>query len=209
MHHSVSAAYACLVKKHLHVTDMMMYLMLAGRPYSCYIPLYFCLTALRDVSPRNSHDRLLDHAAGHELGPGCAQCSRHALATENILVSSETNGSFIPARLQACLVLVEKRETRYRVQWYYRLFEETQRGLTRYPNSVDHIHGSLLALGELLRHTGASTTFSLRLALACGISCFNSFCMLGLHIISLPWRNMTDEREINERAGGTFFIDYL
>ena len=57
--------------------------------------------------------------------------------------------------LQACLVLVEKRETRYRVQWYYRLFEETQRGLTRYPNSVDHIHGSLLALGELLRHTGA------------------------------------------------------
>ncbi|BDA44527.1 Serine/threonine-protein kinase TOR [Coccomyxa sp. Obi] len=58
------------------------------------------------------------------------------------------------AALRACLVLVEKRETRYRVQWYYRLFEETQRGLTRYPNSVDHIHGSLLALGELLRHTG-------------------------------------------------------
>ena len=56
---------------------------------------------------------------------------------------------------QACLVLVEKRETRYRVMWYYRLFEETQRGLTRYPNSLEHIHGSLLALGELLRHTGA------------------------------------------------------
>ena len=55
---------------------------------------------------------------------------------------------------QACLVLVEKRETRYRVMWYYRLFEETQRGLTRYPNSLEHIHGSLLALGELLRHTG-------------------------------------------------------
>ena len=57
--------------------------------------------------------------------------------------------------MQACLVLVEKRETRYRVMWYYRLFEETQRGLTRYPNSLEHIHGSLLALGELLRHTGA------------------------------------------------------
>ena len=57
--------------------------------------------------------------------------------------------------VQACLVLVEKRETRYRVMWYYRLFEETQRGLTRYPNSLEHIHGSLLALGELLRHTGA------------------------------------------------------
>lgn len=56
--------------------------------------------------------------------------------------------------LQECLCLVEKRETRYRVQWYYRLFEETQRGLTRAP-SLDAVHGSLLALGELLRHTGA------------------------------------------------------
>ena len=57
------------------------------------------------------------------------------------------------AALRACLVLVEKRETRYRVQWYYRLFEETQRGLTRVV-SVETVHGSLLALGELLRHTG-------------------------------------------------------
>jgi hypothetical protein len=54
---------------------------------------------------------------------------------------------------QACLCLVEARETRYRVQWYYRLFEETQRGLTR-TTSVEAVHGSLLALGELLRHTG-------------------------------------------------------
>ena len=57
------------------------------------------------------------------------------------------------AALRACLVLVEKRETRYRVKWYYRLFEETQRGLTR-ATSVETVHGSLLALGELLRHTG-------------------------------------------------------
>ena len=57
------------------------------------------------------------------------------------------------ASLRACLVLVEKRETRYRVQWYYRLFEETQRGLTRV-TSLETVHGSLLALGELLRHTG-------------------------------------------------------
>lgn len=57
------------------------------------------------------------------------------------------------AALRACLVLVEKRETRYRVQWYYRLFEETQRGLTRV-TSLETVHGSLLALGELLRHTG-------------------------------------------------------
>ena len=31
--------------------------------------------------------------------------------------------------LRSCLVLVEARETRYRVQWYYRLFEEARRGL--------------------------------------------------------------------------------
>ncbi len=63
--------------------------------------------------------------------------------------------------LQECLCLVEKRETRYRVQWYYRLFEETQRGLTRAP-SLDAVHGSLLALGELLRHTGAYLGFVIR-----------------------------------------------
>jgi len=39
------------------------------------------------------------------------------------------------------------------LQWYYRLFEETQRGLTRV-TSLETVHGSLLALGELLRHTG-------------------------------------------------------
>ena len=56
--------------------------------------------------------------------------------------------------LQACLMLVEKRETRYRVQWYYRLFEETRYGLQ--PNqALEVCHGSLLALGELLCHTGA------------------------------------------------------
>ena len=49
---------------------------------------------------------------------------------------------------------MEKRETRYRVQWYYRLFEETQRGLTNRATTLDAVHGSLLALGELLRHTG-------------------------------------------------------
>lgn len=59
--------------------------------------------------------------------------------------------------LQECLCLVEKRETRYRVQWYYRLFEETQRNLTRAP-SVEAVHGSLLALGELLRHTGEAAS---------------------------------------------------
>ena len=39
------------------------------------------------------------------------------------------------------------------MQWYYRLFEETQKGL-KWGTSVEVVHGSLLALGELLRHTG-------------------------------------------------------
>ena len=64
-----------------------------------------------------------------------------------------------PYHAQACLILVEKRETRYRVQWYYKLFEQTMRGLGRdhrtgaMPNA-EAIHGSLMVLGELLQHTG-------------------------------------------------------
>ncbi|CAA0814247.1 Serine/threonine-protein kinase TOR, partial [Striga hermonthica] len=55
--------------------------------------------------------------------------------------------------LRACLWVIEKRETRWRVQWYYRMFEATQDGLGR--NAPIHcIHGSLLAVGELLRNTG-------------------------------------------------------
>ncbi|KAM2510739.1 hypothetical protein EV2_035938 [Malus domestica] len=55
--------------------------------------------------------------------------------------------------LRACLGVIEKRETRWRVQWYYRMFEATQDGLGRNA-SVHSIHGSLLAVGELLRNTG-------------------------------------------------------
>ena len=50
-------------------------------------------------------------------------------------------------------MVVEQRETRYRVKWYYELFEETKRGARRGAGS-DSIHGSLLVIGELLRHTG-------------------------------------------------------
>ena len=46
-----------------------------------------------------------------------------------------------------------QRETRYRVQWYHKLFESTQRGLVG-AQSTEVVHGSMLALGELLRHTG-------------------------------------------------------
>lgn len=55
--------------------------------------------------------------------------------------------------LRACLCVIEKRETRWRVQWYYRMFEATQDGLGKNA-SVESIHGSLLAVGELLRNTG-------------------------------------------------------
>ncbi|KAL2490207.1 Serine/threonine-protein kinase TOR [Abeliophyllum distichum] len=55
--------------------------------------------------------------------------------------------------LRACLRVIEKRETRWRVQWYYRMFEATQDGLGK--NAPVHsIHGSLLAVGELLRNSG-------------------------------------------------------
>ena len=56
--------------------------------------------------------------------------------------------------LRECLVVIEQRETRYRVQWYYKLYEETQGGLLAKGANVEQVHGSLLAFGELLRHTG-------------------------------------------------------
>ncbi|KAM3362365.1 hypothetical protein P3S68_017219 [Capsicum galapagoense] len=55
--------------------------------------------------------------------------------------------------LRACLRVIEKCETRWRVQWYYRMFEATQDGLGRNA-PVQSIHGSLLAVGELLRNIG-------------------------------------------------------
>ncbi|PHU26335.1 Serine/threonine-protein kinase TOR [Capsicum chinense] len=55
--------------------------------------------------------------------------------------------------LRVCLCVIEKRKTRWRVQWYYRMFEATQDGLGRNA-SVHRIHRSLLAAGELLRNTG-------------------------------------------------------
>ncbi|PHT30579.1 Serine/threonine-protein kinase TOR [Capsicum baccatum] len=52
--------------------------------------------------------------------------------------------------LRACLCVIKKRETRWRVQWYYRMFDATQDVLGRNA-PVYSIHGSLLAVGELLR----------------------------------------------------------
>lgn len=64
------------------------------------------------------------------------------------------------AALRACLILVEQRETRYRVQWWYNLFEQTMRGVVRpYLKTSERdleasVHASLLTLGELLQHSG-------------------------------------------------------
>jgi len=54
--------------------------------------------------------------------------------------------------LRAALALISKRENRLRLQWYHKIFEEAQKGFKS--NTSDTIHGSLIALGELLRNTG-------------------------------------------------------
>ena len=84
----------------------------------------------------------------------------------NYHLNADQSLSLIPLQVRAlreCLVVIEKRETRYRVQWYYRLYEETQLGIAGSGKSsgtssgastVEQTHGSLLAFGEMLRHTG-------------------------------------------------------
>jgi len=55
--------------------------------------------------------------------------------------------------VRECLLVTERRETRYRVQWYYQLYQACRGGLKQ-NSKVEEIHGSLLVFGELLRHTG-------------------------------------------------------
>eukprot|EP01113_Clastostelium_recurvatum_P006582 TRINITY_DN1298_c0_g1_i1.p1 TRINITY_DN1298_c0_g1~~TRINITY_DN1298_c0_g1_i1.p1 ORF type:complete len:2380 (+),score=927.36 TRINITY_DN1298_c0_g1_i1:62-7201(+) len=54
--------------------------------------------------------------------------------------------------LKACLELIAERENRLRLQWYQKIFDEAQKGFKQ--PSPEWIHGSLIALGELLRNTG-------------------------------------------------------
>ncbi|PNW79096.1 hypothetical protein CHLRE_09g400553v5 [Chlamydomonas reinhardtii] len=100
------------------------------------------------------------------------EAAESAPAVFNVHVKSFIDAVWFPLRdakqhireaavraLKACLCLVEKRETRYRVQWYYKLHEQTMRGMKRDHRtgalpSPESIHGSLLALAELLQHTG-------------------------------------------------------
>ena len=168
-------------------------------------------------------DAVSNNAGGtHEVGSGSGarryaavlvlrELAEHAPEVFNVHISSFIDAVWPALRdsrlfarqaavraLRACLVVIERRETRYRVQWYYRLYEETQNGLKRDesggahaggavgssaevrlkspsktmnasassrralapgstvtpPGSVESQHGSLLAFGELLRHTG-------------------------------------------------------
>ena len=52
--------------------------------------------------------------------------------------------------LSACLQIIHERENSQKQQWYTKIYDEAGRGLKT--NNADHIHGSLLAYRELLRH---------------------------------------------------------
>ncbi|KAI9341262.1 armadillo-type protein [Zopfochytrium polystomum] len=55
--------------------------------------------------------------------------------------------------LGACLHLIHQRESQQRLNWYRKIYDEADRGLSK-STSSDAIHGSLLAFRELLTHTG-------------------------------------------------------
>ncbi|KYQ91695.1 protein kinase [Tieghemostelium lacteum] len=55
--------------------------------------------------------------------------------------------------LRACLELISERESRLRLQWYQKIYDEAQKAFKQ-NGSPEAIHGSLIALGELLRNTG-------------------------------------------------------
>jgi FKBP12-rapamycin complex-associated protein len=52
----------------------------------------------------------------------------------------------------ACLKVISERENRFRLQWYRKIFDETQKGFGKY-STPDYIHASLLVLGQLLETT--------------------------------------------------------
>jgi FKBP12-rapamycin complex-associated protein len=54
--------------------------------------------------------------------------------------------------VKACLELISKRDRKWKLQWYFKLYAEVQKGLTT--TNVDSIHGSLLVISELLRYSG-------------------------------------------------------
>ncbi|CAK4717228.1 unnamed protein product, partial [Aphanomyces euteiches] len=67
--------------------------------------------------------------------------------------------------LSACLQLISVRQTRHRVQWYCKIYDQVQEGLSATKGSPpvmiskapawESIHGSLLVIGQLLQYTGS------------------------------------------------------
>ncbi|EGG15157.1 protein kinase [Cavenderia fasciculata] len=55
--------------------------------------------------------------------------------------------------LRACLELIAERESRLRLQWYQKIYDESQKAFKQ-NGSPEALHGSLITLGELLRNTG-------------------------------------------------------
>ena len=95
------------------------------------------------------------------------------------------------AALRACLILVEKRETRYRVQWWYKLFDSTMKSLVK-PwqggKEVDveaKVHASLLTLGELLQHSGEFMLARCAPTLRSSVLLSACFDVEHLHIVSM------------------------
>ena len=56
--------------------------------------------------------------------------------------------------LSACLHLIMDRESRLRIRWYYNIYETAQEALRSGNSSADSVHGSILAIGQLLATTG-------------------------------------------------------
>ncbi|EAL66546.1 protein kinase, Atypical group [Dictyostelium discoideum AX4] len=55
--------------------------------------------------------------------------------------------------LRACLELISERESRLRLQWYQKIYDEAQKSFKQ-NGSPESIHGSLITVSELLRNTG-------------------------------------------------------
>lgn len=54
--------------------------------------------------------------------------------------------------LSACLQILAQRNTVAHVNWYCKIYEQVQEGLSK--GQAASIHGSLLIVGEMLSHTG-------------------------------------------------------
>ncbi|KAK9163538.1 hypothetical protein Syun_004440 [Stephania yunnanensis] len=124
----------------------------------------FAAVLILKVNAESLEDSSDDVGLGFHIGS--REMAENASTVFNVHISEFVDAIWVALRdptlavrvraveaLRACLRVIELRETRWRVQWYYRMFEATQHGLGK--NAPVHsIHGSLLAVGELLRNTG-------------------------------------------------------